>query len=50
MDIPVVVGVGHGSTPLSTFDDARRACGVLNSNLIPPSALVVAMFQAQAWV
>lgn len=40
MDIPIVAGVGHGSTPLSAFDDELRACGVLNYNLIPLSSVM----------
>jgi pyruvoyl-dependent arginine decarboxylase (PvlArgDC) len=31
MQIPLVAGVGVGSTLLCAFDDALRACGVLNS-------------------
>jgi arginine decarboxylase len=40
MQIPLVAGVGHGSTLLSAFDDALRACGVLNYNLIPLSSVI----------
>lgn len=40
MRIPVVAGVGHGSTLLSSFDDALRACGVCNYNLIPLSSVI----------
>jgi arginine decarboxylase len=40
MQIPVVAGVGHGSTLLSAFDDALRVCGVLNYNLIPLSSVI----------
>jgi arginine decarboxylase len=40
MDIPLVTGVGVGSTLLSAFDDALRACGVLNYNLIPLSSVI----------
>lgn len=40
MTIPVVSGVGRGSTLLSSFDDALGACGVLNYNLIPLSSVV----------
>ncbi len=40
MHIPVVAGVGHGSTPLSAFDDALRVCGVLNYNLIQLSSVI----------
>ena len=47
MDIPVVAGVGHGSTPLSAFDDVLRACGVLNYNLIPRSSVIPAAARVQ---
>lgn len=40
VQIPVVAGMGHGSTPLSAFDDALRVCGVLNYNLIPLSSVI----------
>jgi arginine decarboxylase len=40
MQIPLVAGVGYGSTLLSAFDDALRACGVLNYNLIPLSSVI----------
>jgi arginine decarboxylase len=40
MQIPLVTGVGVGSTLLSAFDDALRACGVLNYNLIPLSSVI----------
>ena len=40
MQIPIVAGVGHGSTVLSAFDDALRDCGVLNYNLIPLSSVI----------
>jgi pyruvoyl-dependent arginine decarboxylase (PvlArgDC) len=39
MQIPLVAGVGVGSTLLSAFDDALRACGVLNYNPIPLSSV-----------
>src|SRR6476620_11161811 len=40
MQIPLIAGVGVGSTLLSAFDDALRACGVLNYNLIPLSSVI----------
>ena len=40
MNIPLVTGVGVGSTLLSAFDDALLACGVLNYNLIPLSSVI----------
>lgn len=40
MQIPLVTGVGVGSTLLPAFDDALRACGVLNYNLIPLSSVI----------
>lgn len=40
MQIPLVAAVGYGSTLLSAFDDALRACGVLNYNLIPLSSVI----------
>lgn len=40
MQIPLVAGVGFGSTLLSAFDDALRDCGVLNYNLIPLSSVI----------
>jgi arginine decarboxylase len=40
VDIPIVAGVGHGSTPLTALDDALHACGVLNYNLIPLSSVI----------
>jgi arginine decarboxylase len=40
MQIPLVAGVGYGSTLPSAFDDALRACGVLNYNLIPLSSVI----------
>jgi arginine decarboxylase len=40
MQIPLVAGVGVASTLLSAFDDALRACGVLNYNLIPLSSVI----------
>jgi arginine decarboxylase len=40
MQIPIVAGVGYGSTLLSAFDDALRDCGVLNYNLIPLSSVI----------
>jgi arginine decarboxylase len=40
MNIPLVTGVGVGSTLLSAFDDALRAFGVLNYNLIPLSSVI----------
>jgi arginine decarboxylase len=40
MRIPLVAGVGYGSTLLSAFDDALRTCGVLNYNLIPLSSVI----------
>ncbi len=40
MQIPLITGVGVGSTLLSAFDDALRACGVLNYNLIPLSSVI----------
>jgi arginine decarboxylase len=40
MQISVVSGVGHGSTLLSSFDDALRRCGVYNYNLIPLSSVI----------
>ena len=40
MNIPLVTGVGVGSTLLSAFDDALRACGALNYNLIPLSSVI----------
>ncbi len=38
--IPVVAGIGRGSTLLSAFDAALVACGVHNYNLIPLSSVV----------
>lgn len=38
--IPVVAGVGRGSTLLSAFDSALRDCGVHNYNLIPLSSVI----------
>ncbi len=38
--ISVVTGIGHGSTLLSSFDDALRRCGVYNYNLIPLSSVI----------
>jgi arginine decarboxylase len=40
MQIAVVASVGHGSTLLSSFDDALRRCGVYNYNLIPLSSVI----------
>jgi arginine decarboxylase len=40
MRIPIVSGIGRASTLLSSFDDALRACGVLNYNLIPLSSVI----------
>ena len=40
MRIPLVAGVGLNSKLLSAFDDALRACGVLNYNLIPLSSVI----------
>jgi arginine decarboxylase len=38
--IPVVSGLGSGSTLLSSFDAALHACGVCNYNLIPLSSVI----------
>lgn len=40
MQIPVVSGIGRGSTLLSAFDDALRTTGVHNYNLIPLSSVI----------
>jgi arginine decarboxylase len=40
MRIPVVTGIGHGGTLLSAFDDALRASGVHNYNLVPLSSVI----------
>ena len=40
MRIPIVAGIGRGSTFLSAFDDALADCGVLNYNLIPLSSVI----------
>ncbi|MEA2596206.1 MAG: arginine decarboxylase [Thermomicrobiales bacterium] len=45
--IEVVAAIGHGRTPVSSFDDGLRRCGVYNYNLlllssvIPPGSTVV---------
>ncbi len=40
MRIPIVAGVGRGSTLLSAFDAALHACGIANYNLIPLSSVI----------
>jgi arginine decarboxylase len=40
MRIPIVAGVGRGSTLLSAFDDALHACGIADYNLIPLSSVI----------
>lgn len=40
MQIPIVAGVGYGSTLLSAFDDALCAVGVHNYNLIPLTSVI----------
>lgn len=40
MEIPVVSGVGRGSTLLSAFDDALYGCGICNYNLVPLSSVI----------
>ena len=40
MRIPLVSGIGHGKTLLSSFDDALQRCGVCNYNLIPLSSVI----------
>ena len=40
MQIPLIAAVGYGSSLLSAFDDALRACGVLNYYLIPLSSVI----------
>src|SRR4051794_19283644 len=42
LQIGVVTGIGHGSTLLSSFDDALRRCGVYNYNLIALSSIIPA--------
>lgn len=54
MRIPLVAGVGRGSTLLSAFDDALCACGALNynvislSSVIPPATDVVSLARYDA--
>ena len=38
--IPIVAGIGCGSTLLSAFDAALHACGLANYNLIPLSSVI----------
>ena len=38
--IPIVSALGRGQTPISSFDDALRRCGVHNYNLIALSSVI----------
>lgn len=40
MKIYIAGSLGHGSTPLSAFDDALANIGALNYNLIPLSSII----------